>query len=427
MKATFISREDNRAKFTMDFTAEEFENAVVDAYKENKDKFEINGFRKGKAPRSIIEKHYGEDVFFEDAVNNLFRNAYPKAIAELELEVIDSPNADFSPIEKGKDLTVTIDVPVYPNVEVKDYLGVEIEKIEAEVKDEEVVAQLAAVQKKQARIETVEREAKDGDTVVLDYSGFVGEEQFQGGTAENQELVLGSGSFIPGFEEQLIGTKSDEKKDVVVTFPEEYQAEELAGKEAVFHCTVHEVKEEVLPELDDDFAADISEFETFDEYKKDLVAKMQEQAELNAEAQMKDKTIEKVVEMNDVTVPDVMVEDEIDRMLQELNQQLSYQGLNLDMYKQFLNKNDQDMRDEVREEAKRRVQTRLILMSIAEQENIEVSKEEIEEEIVKLAEMYQSEVEDIKKMIGMENLGYFEKDLKLKKSIDLIFDKAVIK
>ena len=427
MKATFISREDNKAKFTMDFTAEEFEAAVVDAYKANKDRFEINGFRKGKAPRTIIEKHYGEDVFFEDAVNNMFRDAYPKAIAELELEVIDSPNADFSPIEKGKDLAVTIEVPVYPVVEVKDYLGVEIEKIVNEVKDEDVVAELAAVQKKQARIETVEREAKEGDTVVLDYSGFVGEEQFQGGTAENQELVLGSGSFIPGFEEQLIGTKSNENKDVVVTFPEEYHAEDLAGKEAVFHCTVHEVKEEILPELDDDFAADISEFETFEDYRNDLVAKMQKQADLNAEAQMKDKTIEKVVELNEVDVPSVMVEDEIDRMLEELNQQLSYQGLSLDMYKQFLNKNDKDMRDEVRDEAKRRVQTRLVLMSIAEQEKIEISKEEIEEEIQKIADTYQSDIEDIKKMIGMENLGYFEKDLKLKKSIDLIFDKAVIK
>jgi trigger factor len=427
MKATFISREDNKAKFTMDFTAEEFEAAVVDAYKANKDRFEINGFRKGKAPRTIIEKHYGEDVFFEDAVNNMFRDAYPKAIAELELEVIDSPNADFSPIEKGKDLAVTIEVPVYPVVEVKDYLGVEIEKIVNEVKDEDVVAELAAVQKKQARIETVEREAKEGDTVVLDYSGFVGEEQFQGGTAENQELVLGSGSFIPGFEEQLIGTKSNENKDVVVTFPEEYHSEDLAGKEAVFHCTVHEVKEEILPELDDDFAADISEFETFEDYRNDLVAKMQKQADLNAEAQMKDKTIEKVVELNEVDVPSVMVEDEIDRMLEELNQQLSYQGLSLDMYKQFLNKNDKDMRDEVRDEAKRRVQTRLVLMSIAEQEKIEISKEEIEEEIQKIADTYQSDIEDIKKMIGMENLGYFEKDLKLKKSIDLIFDKAVIK
>jgi len=418
MKATFKSREDNKVKFTMDFTAEEFENAVVDAYKENKDKFEIDGFRKGKAPRSIIEKHHGDDVFFEEAVNSMFRDAYPKAIAELELDVIDSPTADFSPIEKGKDLTVTIDVPVYPNVDVKDYIGVEIEKIEPEVKDEDVVTELAAIQKKQARIETVDREAKEGDTVVLDYSGFVGDEQFQGGTAENQELVI---------EEQLLGVKSDDKKDIVVTFPEEYQAAELAGKEAVFHCLIHEVKEEILPELDDDFAADISEFETFDEYKKDLVEKMQAKAELDAEAQMKDKTIEKVVELNTVTVPQVMVEDEIDRMLKELDQQLSSQGLNLDMYKQFLNKTDKDMRDEVGEEAKRRVQTRLILMSIAEQEKIEIAKEEIEEEIQKIADTYQAEVEDIKKMIGTENLGHFEKDLKLKKSIDLLYDKAVIK
>ncbi|MBK5253184.1 MAG: trigger factor [Peptostreptococcaceae bacterium] len=427
MKATFISREKNEVKFTMEFTPEEFEAAVVDAYKASKEQFSIDGFRKGKAPRSIIEKRYGENVFYEDAVNGMFQDAYPKAVAELELEVIDSPSAEFSNMEKGKNLTVTITVPVYPSVEVKDYLGVEIEKIVNEVKDEDIVAELAEAQKKQARIESVKREAKDGDTVVLDYSGFVGEEKFDGGTAENQELVLGSNSFIPGFEEQLIGTKSEDKKDVVVTFPEEYQAEELAGKEAVFHCTVHEVKEEILPELDDDFAGDVSEFETFDEYRKDLVEKMQKQADLNAESQMKDKTIEKVVEANSIEVPSVMVEEEIDKMLQELNQQLSYQGLNIDMYKQFLNKNDQEMRDEVKEEAKRRVETRLILMSIAENENLEVSEEEVEEEIKNIAATYQTEVEEIKKMIGVENLGYFEKDIKLKKAIELIYEKAIVK
>lgn len=427
MKATFISRENNEVKFTMEFTAEEFEAAVVDAYKASKDQFAIDGFRKGKAPRSIIEKRYGENVFYEDAVNGMFQDGYPKAVTDLDLEIIDSPSAEFSNIEKGKELTVTITVPVYPSVEVKDYLGVEIEKIVNEVKEEDILAELAAAQKKQARIETVEREAKDGDTLVLDYSGFVGEEQFEGGTAENQELILGSGSFIPGFEEQLIGIKQEEKRDVNVTFPEEYQSEDLAGKEAVFHCMVHEVKEEILPELDDDFAGDVSEFETFDEYRKDLVEKMQKQADLNAEAQMKDKTIEKIVEANEIEVPSVMVEEEVDRMLQELNQQLSYQGLNIDMYKQFLNKNDQEMRDEIKEEAKKRVETRLILMSIAETEKLEVSEEEIEAEIKQIAETYQSEVEEIKKMIGSENLGYFEKDMKLKKAIELIYEKAIVK
>ncbi|NLY81988.1 MAG: trigger factor [Clostridiales bacterium] len=427
MKATFISRENNEVKFTMEFTTEEFEAAVVDAYKSSKEQFAIDGFRKGKAPRSIIEKRYGENVFYEDAVNAMFQGGYPKAVTELELEIIDSPSAEFSNIEKGKELTVTITVPVYPTVEVKDYLGVEIEKVLIEVKDEDIETELAAAQKKQARIETVEREAKDGDTVVLDYSGFVGEEQFEGGTAENQELILGSGSFIPGFEEQLIGIKPEEKRDVAVTFPEEYQSEDLAGKEALFHCTVHEVKEEILPELDDDFAGDVSEFETFDEYRKDLAEKMQKQADLNAEAQMKDKTIEKVVEANKIEVPSVMVEEEVDRMLQELNQQLSNQGLNLDMYKQFLNKNDQEMRDEIKEEAEKRVKTRLILMSIADLEELEISQEEVEAEIKQIAETYQSDVEEIKKMIGLENLGYFEKDLKLKKAIELIYDKAIVK
>ena len=256
MKATLISKENNRAKFTMDFTAEEFEAAVVKAYQDSKDKFNIDGFRKGKAPRSIIEKHFGEGVFFEDAINNLFQTAYPEALNELDLEVIDSPQADFSEIGKGKPLTVTIDVAVYPVVEVKDYKGIEVEQVDPEVTEEDVDRDIEAMRKRNSRMVVADRPVENGDTVILDYAGFVGDEQFQGGTAENQELKIGSGMFIPGFEEQLIGVKAGESKDVVVTFPEEYQAKELAGKEATFKCTVHEVKFEELPELDDEFAKD---------------------------------------------------------------------------------------------------------------------------------------------------------------------------
>ena len=279
MKTTFVSKEKNDVKFTMDFTAEEFDAAVVKAYQASKDQFVIDGFRKGKAPRSIIEKHYGEGIFFEDAINNLFKDGYPGAINELDLEVIDSPAAEFSEIGKGKPMTITITVPVYPVVEVKDYFGVEVEQVEAKVKPEDVEKEIEGLQKRNARMILADRPVKEGDTVLLDYSGFVGEEQFEGGTAERQELKIGSGMFIPGFEEQLVGATPGEKKDVTVTFPEEYHSEDLAGEEAVFHCLIHEVKEEQLPELDDEFAKDVSEYDTLDELKKETEARLQKYAD----------------------------------------------------------------------------------------------------------------------------------------------------
>lgn len=427
MKTTLISKENNEAKFTMEFTAEEFDAAVVKAYQATKDQFTIDGFRKGKAPRSIIEKHYGEGIFFEDAINDMFKDNYPLALNELDLEVIDSPAAEFSEIGKGKPMTVTITVPVYPVVEVKDYLGVEIEKITQKVKAEDVNKEIEALQKRNARMVLADRAAKEGDTVLFDYSGFVGEEQFEGGTAERQELKLGSGMFIPGFEEQLVGATPGEKKDVTVTFPAEYHAEELAGKEAVFHCLIHEIKEEILPELDDEFAKDVSEYDTLDELKKATKDRLKKYADESAKNQMKDAVIEKVYEANPVEVPNVLVEDEIDRMLQELDQQLRYQGLSLDQYFQFLQKEPTEFREELREDATKKVQTRLVLMSIVEKEKIEVSKEELEEQLQEMAAQYQTDVEKIKEMIGVENLTFLQKDIQLKKVIDLLFDKAVIK
>ena len=427
MKATFISREKNDVKFTMEFTAEEFENAQIKAYQQNKNKFQIDGFRKGKAPRSIIEKRYGEGIFFEDAIDLLFSEHYAKALAELELEVIDSPAAEFSKIAKGEGFTATITVPCYPVVEVKDYKGVEIEKVEQEVKYEDVDKDIEALQKRNARVVSVEREAKEGDTVVLDYAGFVGEEQFEGGTAERQELKLGSGMFIPGFEEQLVGAKPGDKKDVNVTFPEEYHAENLAGKEAVFHCTVHEVKEEQLPEIDDEFVKDVSEYDTLEELKKATRERLEKYAKAGAETKMQDAALVKVVEANEVEVPVVMIEDEMSRMMQELDQQLRYQGLNLGQYMEFTGKDMAAFRDEIKPDAERQVKTRIILNSIVDAEKIEVSDEEMEEEISVMAEQYQTTADKIKEMIGVENLTYLQKDIKVKKAIKFIYDNAVIK
>ena len=427
MKATFISRDKNAVKFTMEFSAEEFEQAQIKVYQEAKNQFEIPGFRKGKAPRSIIEKHYGEGVFFEDAIDALFRQSYGNALSELDLEVIDSPAAEFSKIAKGEGFTVTITVDCFPIVEVKDYKGVEIEKVLQEVKDEDVENELKAVQKRNARMLLVERPAKEGDTVLFDYAGFVGEEQFEGGTAERQELVLGSGMFIPGFEEQLIGATPGEKVDVKVTFPEEYHAEDLAGKDAVFHCLVHEIKEEQLPELDDEFAKDVSEYDTLEELKQANRERLESYAKSSAENQMKDAAIGKVVEANDVDVPRAMVEDEIDRMVGELNQQMRYQGITVEQYLEFTGKNMADFREEIRPEAEKAVKTRIILMGIVEAEKIEVSAEEIEKELETMAAQYQMTADKIKEMIGVENLTLLQKDLQVKKAIDFIYDNAKIK
>ncbi len=427
MKATFISRENNDVKFTIEFSAEEFENAQIKAYQQNKDRFQIDGFRKGKAPRSIIEKRYGEGVFFEDAIDELFRENYGKALAELELEVIDSPRAEFGKIAKGEGFSATITVACYPIVDVKDYKGVEIDKVVQEVKDEDIDKEIEALQKRNARMVLVERPAKEGDTLLLDYSGFVGDDQFEGGTAERQELKLGSGMFIPGFEEQLVGATPGEKKDVTVTFPEDYHAEDLAGKEAVFHCLVHEIKEEQLPELDDEFAKDVSEFDTLGELKNSTRERLEKYAKASEERQMQDAALAKVVEANEVEIPSVMIEDEIDRMIQELDQQLRYQGLSVDQYVEFVGKDAKAFRDELRPDAERQVKTRMLLNGIAEAEKIEVSQEELEKELEDMAVQYQTTADKLKEMIGVENINFLQKDMKIKKAIEFIYDNAKIK
>lgn len=426
MKTNLLSKEKNVAKFTMEFTAEEFEQACIDAYKATKNQFSIDGFRKGKAPRSIIEKHYGEGVFFEEAVNQLFQQNYLNAVQELDLDIIDSPAAEFSEIGKGKPMTITITVPVYPVVEVKDYMGVEAEQEKAQVSDESVQAEIDNMLKRNARMITVDRESKKGDTLIFDFKGFVDGEQFEGGTAERHELKLGSGMFIPGFEEQLEDLKAGDSKNVEVKFPENY-TEELAGKDATFECLVHEVKEEEIPELDDEFVKDVSEFDTVDELKEDIKKRQLENAKNMVVSRAKDAVVEKVYENNPVDVPDVMVEDEITRMIQEIGQQLSYQGLTVDNYLQYMGKDMSEMRNDLREDAAKKVGTRIVLMSIIDKENIQVSEEEMEAELAKIAEAYKKDVEEIKNMIGIENLTYFQKDVQITKVIDMLYDNAKIK
>lgn len=425
MKANLISKEKNVAKFTMEFTADEFDQACIDAYKATKDQFSIDGFRKGKAPRGIIEKHYGEGVFFEEAVNQLFQQNYLNAVQELDLDIIDSPAAEFSEIGKGKPMTITITVPVYPVVEVKDYMGVEAEQEKAQVSDESVQAEIDNMLKRNARMVTVDRESKNGDTLIFDFKGFVDGKQFEGGTAERHELKLGSGMLIPGFEEQLEGLKAGDSKNVEVKFPENY-TEELAGKDATFECLVHEVKEEEIPKLDDEFVKDVSEFDTVDELKEDIKKRQLENAKNMVLSRAKDAVVSKVYENNPVDVPDVMVQDEITRMIQEIGQQLSYQGLTVENYLQYMGKDMSDLRNELKEDAAKKVGTRIVLMSIIDKEDIKVSEDEMEAELAKIAEAYKKDVDEIKNMIGIENLTYFQKDIQITKVIDMLYDNAKI-
>lgn len=427
MKATLISKENSEAKLKMDFTAEEFEAAIVKVYQREKGKFEIDGFRKGKAPRSLIEKRYGENIFVEDAINDLFNLNYPLAVDELDLEVIDYPRTEFGQVKKGEPFDVTITVTVFPEFEVKDYKGVEIETVSAEVTDEDVDKEIENLAARNSRMVEVDRPAQDGDTVLIDYAGFVGDEQFEGGTAERQPLKLGSGTFIPGFEEQLVGAVKDEEVEVKVTFPEQYHSEELAGKDAIFKCKVHEIKETEVPEIDDEFVKDVSEFDTLDELKASKREELEKAAAVRAENQMKNSVIEKVFEANDIEVPEVMVQQEIENSMNEFDQQLRAQGMDLQTYLKYLGQDPVEFRDSLKEDAFKKTKTRMIVSKIADQEAFEVSKDEVKAELEAMAKQYGLEVDKLTEMIGLENLKVIEDDLKIKKAVDLMYDSAVKK
>lgn len=420
MKSTFVSKEKNEVVFNLEFTAEEFENEIQQAYLKTRNKFVVDGFRKGKAPRKLIEMRYGEDVFYEETINTLFSDAYPKAIEELKIESIDRPSIDFNDIEKGKDFVIIVKVTVKPEVSLGDYKGVKIDKVEYTITDDDVQKELEAMQQRNSRLVIADRPAQNGDTVWIDYSGFVGDEQFGGGTAEKQYLELGSGSFIPGFEDQLVGTKAGDEVDVKVTFPEAYHAENLAGKEAVFKVKVHEVKEKEMPEINDEFAKDVSEFDTLDELKKDTKAKLEKTAEGKADFEQKNVILKAVCDISEVDIPDVLIQEQIDEMVREFEMQLRYQGLKIEDYFKYLGKEIKDFRDELKDDAFKKVKTRLTLEAIAEKENLEVSEDEIEEELKNIAEQYKTDVEKIKKTLRAENYDYFIKDLKLKKSLDFL-------
>lgn len=425
MKSNFnlVKKEKNDVVFKMEIGADTFEKAVQDAYNKNKGKYVVDGFRKGKAPRKIIEMKYGEDIFYDEAINQVFPETYMNAVEELELDPVDRPTIDIEEIGKEKNLVINVTVTVKPEVKVGNYKGIEAEKVEYNVTDEDIEKELKFVQERNARLINVDREAKEGDSVTIDYKGFVGEEQFEGGTADNQVLVLGSGSYIPGFEEQLIGHKAGEEVDVNVSFPEDYHPN-LAGKEAVFKVNIKEVQEKEVPELDDEFAKDVSEFDTLEEYKKDILEKQEKTAKQKAETEQKTLVIDKLLEITEVDVPEVMVEDQVEDMIKEFDFQLKYQGLNIESYLKYLNKDMNQLKADMKEDALKKVKTKLAIEAVANAEDIEVTDEDVEAEIKKFAEEYKTDVETFKKSLQAENYDYIKKDLRYTKTIDFLVNNA---
>ncbi len=426
MKATQISKENGNVRFSIEFTTDEWNSAINKAYLANRNKFSIDGFRKGKAPRKIIENFYGRDIFWDEALNNLLNDGYYDAVKEMDLEVISQPSFESPEVKKDEPVVITGTVQVFPEIEVQNYKGLEVEKFETHIGDEEVQAELEKVQKSQSRMEAVEdRKSENGDTVIIDFDGTVDGEAFTGGSAENYELRLGSGQFIPGFEEQLEGKEAGEEVDVNVTFPEDYGADELAGKAAVFKCKIHEIKKEILPEIDDELASDVSEFETLEEYKADLKKKLQENADAADLSLMKDRALLALYNANEIEVPEVMVRTEVENMIYDMNQNLSAQGASLKQYLDWIGRTMEDIREESKPEAEKRVRTRILLKNIIRMENIEATEEEIEDLMKEFGEQYGMTIDQVKEMAGGETGNYFKEDAQTKKAIDFLFEHAV--
>ena len=417
--------ENNMAKLTIEVPADDLEKALQSAYMKQKNKIAMPGFRKGKAPRKMIEQMYGKGVFLEDAVNALIPEHYSKALAECELEIVSQPTIDITQAEPGKAFIFTAEVAVKPEVTLGEYKGVEVPKSETEVTDEEVEAELKKEQEKNSRTVTVEdRGAENGDITTIDFEGFVDGEAFEGGKGTDYPLTLGSGSFIPGFEDQLVGAKEGDHVEVKVTFPEEYQAKELAGKEAVFQCDVKKVEAKELPELDDDFAQDASEFDTLAEYKEDIKKNLTEKKEKEARAAKENAAVDKAIENAQMEIPDAMLNTQVRQMLDDFSRRMQSQGLTMEQYFQFTGMTAEKMMEEMKPQALKRIQTRLVLEKIAEVENIQPTQEEVDEEISKMAEAYKMEADKIKELLGERELEQMKKDMAVQKAVTLVADEA---
>lgn len=427
MSAKWEKLEGNQGVLTVEVEASEVDTALDQAFKKVVKKVNVPGFRKGKMPRKLFEQRFGVESLYQDALDILLPKAYGDAVEEAGIEPVDRPEVDIEKMEQGSNLVFTAKVIVKPEVKLGEYKGLEVEKTETEVTDEDVQNELTRLQEQQAELVVKEDGAiENGDTVNLDFEGFVDGEAFEGGKAENYSLEIGSGSFIPGFEEQLVGENAGAEKDVNVTFPEEYHAEELAGKPAVFKVKIHDIKSKQLPELNDEFAKEAEgDAETLEDLKKELRTKLEESKKQEAENQTRETVIEKASENAEIEIPEAMVNTELDRMVQEFGQRLQMQGMNLDLYYQFSGTSEEALREQMKEDAQKRVRTNLVLEAIVEAENIEVSEEEIDAELNKMAEMYKMEVEQIKQMLAMQGGNdAVAADLKVRKAIDFLVENS---
>ena len=414
--------EKNMAKLTIEVSAEELEKAIQGAYLKQKNKISVPGFRKGKVPRQMIEKMYGAEIFYDDAANALIPEAYSNAYDESGLEIVSQPKVEVVQLEKGKPFIFTAEVAVKPEVTLGEYKGLEVDKVSNRVTAKEVEEEIKKEQEKNARtIEVEDRAVQDGDEVVLDFEGFVDGVAFEGGKGENYPLTIGSGSFIPGFEEQLVGAEKEKEVEVNVTFPEEYHAEELAGKPAVFKCTVHEIKAKELPELDDEFAAEVSEFDTLDAYKADVKAKIKERKNTEGRRKKEDQAVEKAVANATMEIPDAMIDTEVRQMANDFSQRIMQQGLTMEQYFQFTGMTAEKMLEELRPQAVKRIETRLVLEAIAKAENIEI----IDEELAKMAEAYKMEVEKLKEFMGEAEKKQMKADMAVQEAVTFLVESAV--
>ena len=416
----------NEVKLEFSIEAEVFNNAIKTVYNKNAKYFNIPGFRKGKAPMNIVERYYGDEIFYEDAFNEVVPAEFEKELKENNIVAVSRPDIDVTQIGKGKDLIFTAVVQTKPEVKLGKYKGIELKKIEYTVSEEDINHELGHMQEKNARLVTIEdRPVEDGDVTVIDFEGFVDGVAFEGGKAQNHELTIGSKTFIPGFEDQIIGMKIDEEKDINVKFPEEYFSEELKGKNATFKVKLHEIKKKELPKLDDEFAKDSSEFETLKELKESIKAKLEEENKQKAKYETEDAAIKEVADKVEVDIPSGMVETEIDNMTKEVEQRLSYQGMQLQNYLQMIGKTEEEFRKGYEDEAKVSIKNRLVLEAIIKEENIQVDDATIEEKLKSMAEMYGRKIEDLKQ--NKELINYVEASIKNEKAVDFIVENAKIK
>jgi trigger factor len=426
VKVENIKDKANEVKLEFTVEAQKFEEAIQDVYKKNAKYFNIPGFRKGKAPFKMVEKAYGIQIFYEDAFNEIAGEAYVKGLEDNKIEAVSKPEIDIKQIEAGKDLIFTAVVQTKPEVTLGDYKGIELKKVEYNVTDKDVEHELEHIAEHNARLVAVEdRPVEKGDTVVIDFEGFVDGKAFEGGKAENHELEIGSGKFIPGFEDQIVGMKIDEDRDIKVTFPEEYPAKELEGKEATFKIKLHEIKKKELPEINDEFAKDASEFDTLEDWKKSIREKQEKANESKAKFEMEDAAIETVCKNAKVDIPSGMIETQLDNMEKDISSRLNYQGMNLDQYLQMIGKTKKEFRDENKEQAEKQVKTSLVLEAIMKDAKVEVTEEEIDAKIKEMAEMYGQKEEEVKQ--NPELRKYVEESLKSEKTIHYIVDNAKIK